>query len=266
MPASPPVALTIAGSDCSAGAGAQADLKTFTALGCYGLTALTGVVAEVPAKVERIQNLEPEIITAQIEVLARSFPIRAMKTGMLGGRVQIEAVLLGLKSLGTEVPLVVDPVMIATSGRRLLDEDAAELLTLGLFPRAALITPNLDEAGALTGATLTTQTDMEQCARELAAQHGCAVLVKGGHLAGDPWDVLVEQDEVTWFEGRRHSGVHTHGTGCTLSAAIVAGLCHGLSLREAVGQAKRFAAAAVEQHHRWQKDPEAPVVDALNHH
>src|ERR1700759_27415 len=110
MSASPPVVLSIAGSDCSAGAGAQADLKTFTALGCYGLTALTSVVAEVPAKVERIQNLDPEMVTAQIEVLARSFPIRAIKTGMLGGAPQIEAALIGLISVDAQVPLVVDPV------------------------------------------------------------------------------------------------------------------------------------------------------------
>ncbi len=196
MPSSPPIALSIAGSDCSAGAGAQADLKTFTALGCYGLTALTSVVAEVPAQVELIQNLNPEIITAQIEVLAQSLPISAIKTGMLGGRVQIEAVLCGLEQPNLEgVPLVVDPVMIATSGRRLLEEDAMELLITRLFPKAALITPNLDEAAVLAGARPNTKEDMEQCGRALAAQYGCAVLIKGGHLSGDASDVLVEKDE-----------------------------------------------------------------------
>jgi hydroxymethylpyrimidine/phosphomethylpyrimidine kinase len=264
MPQSPPIVLSIAGSDCSAGAGAQADLKTFTALGCYGLTALTSVVAEVPAKVELIQNLNPEIIAAQIEVLAQSLPIGAIKTGMLGGRVQIEAVLCGLEHPNLEgVPLVVDPVMIATSGRRLLEEDAMELLITRLFPRAVLITPNLDEAAVLAGARPNTKEDMEQCGRALAAQYGCAVLIKGGHLSGDASDVLVEKDEATWLEGRRIDGVHTHGTGCTLSAAIAAGLAYRLPLREAVAQAKQFVAAAIAEHYRWGAD--AQTVDALNH-
>jgi hydroxymethylpyrimidine/phosphomethylpyrimidine kinase len=264
MPSSPPIALSIAGSDCSAGAGAQADLKTFTALGCYGLTALTSVVAEVPVQVELIQNLNPEIITAQIEVLAQSLPISAIKTGMLGGRVQIEAVLCGLEQPNLEgVPLVVDPVMIATSGRRLLEEDAMELLITRLFPKAALITPNLDEAAVLAGARPNTKEDMEQCGRALAAQYGCAVLIKGGHLSGDAADVLVEKDEATWLEGRRIAHVHTHGTGCTLSAAIAAGLAHGLPLREAVAQAKQFVTAAIAEHFRWRAD--AQTVDALNH-
>ena len=263
MPASPPVVLSIAGSDCSAGAGAQADLKTFTALGCYGLTALTSVVSEVPAKVAAIQNLDPAIVTSQIEVLAHSFSIKAVKTGMLGGHAQIAAVLRGLEALPAKIPLVVDPVMIATSGARLLDDDGMELLTTGLFARGLLITPNLDEAAALMGARPTTKKEMEQCARELVAQYHCAVLLKGGHLKGDASDLLVEKDELTWFEGRRHEGVHTHGTGCTLSAAITAGLGQGLSLREAVGQAKRFVAAAIAQHFRWGQG--AAMVDALHH-
>jgi hydroxymethylpyrimidine/phosphomethylpyrimidine kinase len=264
MPEAPPVALTIAGSDCSAGAGVQADLKTFTALGCYGLTALTSVVAEVPAKVERIQNLDAEMITAQIEVLARSFSIRAMKTGMLGGRAQIEGVLRGLEHDGLRgIPLLVDPVMVATSGRRLLDEEAMELLTGQLFQRATLITPNLDEAAVLSGNRPGTRAEMEECGRLLAARYGCAALIKGGHLSGEAADVLVEKDEAHWFEGRRIAGVHTHGTGCTLSAAITAGMCHGLSLWEAIEQAKTFVAAAIAVHFRW--ETEDGVVDALNH-
>jgi hydroxymethylpyrimidine/phosphomethylpyrimidine kinase len=263
MPVSPPIVLSIAGSDCSAGAGAQADLKTFTALGCYGLTALTSVVAEVPAKVQAIQNLDPAIVSSQIEVLAHSFPIRAVKTGMLGGHAQIAAVLRGLQAIPSTVPLVVDPVMIATSGARLLDEDAMELLTTGLFARALIITPNLDEAAALVGARPNSKKEMEQCGRELVSQYQCAVLLKGGHLGGDASDLLVEKDHLTWFEGRRHEGMHTHGTGCTLSAAITAGLGLGLALRDAVSQAKQFTAAAIAQHFRWGQG--AATVDALHH-
>jgi hydroxymethylpyrimidine/phosphomethylpyrimidine kinase len=198
-------------------------------------------------------------------VLARGFPIRAVKTGMLGGAAQIEAVLLALISLDASVPLVVDPVMVATSGRRLLHEDSMDFLTEGLFRQAALIAPNLDEAAVLLDTPVTTRAEMEEGARELAGAYKCAVLLKGGHLEGEAADVLIEKNEVTWFEGRRHEGVHTHGTGCTLSAAITAGLAQGLALREAVARGKQFVAAAIENHFRWQKDADSPVVDALNH-
>lgn len=263
MPDAPSIVLSIAGSDCSAGAGIQADLKTFTALGCYGLTAVTSVVAEVPAKVAMVQHMDAELIAEQIAVLGQSFPIRAAKTGMLGGRQQISGVLRGLQSLGDEVPLVVDPVMISTSGRRLLDEDAMELLTTDLFARATLITPNLEEAAALAGVRPQSREEMEHCGRELSQRYQCAVLLKGGHLDSDASDLLVEQDELTWFEGRRYEGVHTHGTGCTLSAAIAAGLSKGLPLRDAVDRGKRFVTAAISKHFRWSHG--GATVDALHH-
>lgn len=259
-PKSPPVVLSIAGSDCSAGAGAQADLKTFTALGCYGLTALTSVVAEVPGKVERIDLLDAEMVEAQIRTLAGTFPIAAAKTGMLGGRQQIDAVIRAWESLAVRgVPLVVDPVMVATSGTRLLDEDAMELLVRGLFPFAKLITPNLAEAAVLLGNSITTRSAMESSARELVRRYGCAVLLKGGHLMGDDApDVLVNANDVHWIEGQRIHGVRTHGTGCTYSAAIAAGLAQKLSLIESVRQAKIFISAAISKHFRWGD------VDALN--
>lgn len=258
---SPPVVLSIAGSDCSAGAGVQADLKTFGALGCYGLTVLTAVVAEIPAKVVSIQLLEAGVIEDQLRVLAESMPIRAFKTGMLGGHEQIRAILnvLGEGCL-KGVPLVIDPVMIATSGRRLLDEDAMELLTTGLFPRATLLTPNMDEAGALLGSTLASRDQMLDAARQLSDRFGCAVLVKGGHLPGDEApDVLVHDGRAEWFEGERIAGVKTHGTGCTYSAAIVAGLAKGLPLAEAVRSGKAYVARSIATHFRW-----GDVV-ALNH-
>ena len=260
MLASPPVVLTIAGSDCSSGAGIQADLKTFSALGCHGLTALTCVVAEVPGRVSRVQLLDPEIVAEQIRVLAGAFPVAAAKTGMLGGSAQIKAVISAWQLLHARgVPLVVDPVMVATSGSRLLDEDAVALLTAGLFPLAALITPNLEEAAVLLGRKIASRGEMETAARDLSQSHRCAVLLKGGHLPGDEApDVLVLDGTATWFEGRRIPGIRTHGTGCTYSAAITAGLGRGLALGEAVRLGKRFVTAAIASHFRWGE------VDALN--
>lgn len=257
----PSVILTIAGSDCSAGAGVQADLKTITALGGYALTALTSVVAETPAVVSRIQLLDPDMVAEQIRVLAAAFPIASAKTGMLGGQAQIEAVVGAWQPLAERgVPLVVDPVMVATSGGRLLDPEAVEAMTAQLFPLARILTPNMDEAAALLGHRLGSRDDMEQAARELRQRFGCAVLLKGGHLAGDTApDVLVDGEAIHWFEGRRVSGVHTHGTGCTLSAAIATGLGKGLPLVEAVRQGKAFVEQAITHHLRW------GTVDALRH-
>lgn len=260
--ASPPVILTIAGSDCSGGAGIQADLKTITALGGYGMTAVTGVVAETPLVVSRIQLIDAEVVYEQVKLLVEAYPIAAAKTGMLGGKAQIEAVVSAWESSlhsGKNVPLVVDPVMVATSGGRLLDEDAEEALVTRLFPHAALITPNLDEAAVLVGDKITTRESMERHALALSARHGCAVLLKGGHLSGDSVpDVLAADGELHWLEGRRIEGVHTHGTGCTYSAAIAAGLGNGLSMLEAVRQGKEFVTNAIAHHHRW------GTMEALN--
>jgi hydroxymethylpyrimidine/phosphomethylpyrimidine kinase len=260
-----PVVLTMAGSDCSAGAGVQADLKTFTTLGCYGLIALTSVVAETPLVVDSIQLLDPAIIGAQIRVLAEGFPIRAAKSGMLGGVKQIEAVVEAWAPLrAAGVPLVVDPVMVATSGGRLLEEEAESALQQTLLPLARVITPNLDEAAVLLGRKIATREEMIEAAQVLADRYHAAILLKGGHLEGDAVpDVLVDGGEITWFEGERIPGVHTHGTGCTYSAAIAAGLAHGRPLAEAVGEAKRFVTAAIRHHYRWQTA--AGEVDALNH-
>lgn len=265
MITSPTPVLTIAGSDCSAGAGIQADLKTFSALGCYGLTALTSVVAEVPSKVDSIQLLPAGMIAAQIRVLMEAFPVMAVKTGMLGGKEQIMAVVQAWQPLRKrEIPLVIDPVMVATSGSRLLEKDAVEVMTQELFPMAYLITPNMDEAAALLGAGIQSREEMSQAALALAAEFDCAILLKGGHLAGDEApDVLVHQKDIQWLEGRRIHGVHTHGTGCTYSAAITAGLARGLPLHAAVVQAKNFVSRAIEDHFRWVT--EAGNVDALNH-
>ena len=239
----------------------QADLKTFAALDCYGVNALTSVVAETPANVERIQLLDPAIISDQIRVLAEAFPIRAAKTGMLGGKAQIEAIVEAWQPLAKRgVPLVVDPVMVATSGGRLLEDDALTALTAQLFPLARLITPNLDEAAVLLGEQLATREQMERGAVSLSLRWKTAVLLKGGHLPGDSVpDVLVDDGKVHWFEGARIHGVHTHGTGCAYSAAVTAGLAKGMALADSVRCAKDFVSRAIASHHRW------GTVDALNH-
>src|SRR5215210_2949616 len=182
----PPVALTIAGSDNSAGAGAQADLKTFTALGVYGLTAITCVVAEVPGKVSAIQPVASEIVAEQIQLSLGAFPVAAVKTGMLYSREIIATVcdVLEKLPLAARPPLVVDPVMVATSGDLLLQRDAVELYQTRLFPKAALVTPNLDEARELVGRSIDNREEMERAGKELAERFGCAWLLKGGHLRG----------------------------------------------------------------------------------
>ncbi|HWB58942.1 MAG TPA: hydroxymethylpyrimidine/phosphomethylpyrimidine kinase, partial [Chthoniobacteraceae bacterium] len=184
MAESPPVALTIAGSDNSAGAGAQADLKTFGALGVYGLTAVTCVVAEVPGKVSAIQPVGPAIVRDQIRLSLEAFPVAAMKTGLLHSRDVIETVCEIIEARSPRVPLVVDPVMVATSGDPLLKSDAVALYTSRLFKLAALVTPNLDEVRALLGRPVAAVDEMETAARELAEKFGAPFLLKGGHLRG----------------------------------------------------------------------------------
>lgn len=262
---SPPVVLTIAGSDSSAGAGVQADLKAISALGGYGLNALTSVVSETPGVVSKVRLLDAEFIADQMRVLFAGFPIAAAKTGMLGGTDQVRAVVETWKQLGHgRIPLVVDPVMVATSGGRLLEDAAVRTLIDELLPLATLITPNMDEAKVLWEHEVSTLDDMEACARELSARFDAAVLVKGGHLQGDAADVLHHDGEIFWHTAPRTPGVHTHGTGCTFSAAIATGLAHEMGLNEAVAEAKQFVSRAIAQHFTWQSAG-AGVVHALNH-
>jgi hydroxymethylpyrimidine/phosphomethylpyrimidine kinase len=259
-----PVVLTIAGSDSSAGAGVQADLKSISALGGYGINAVTSVVSEVPGLVSRLQLLEPGLIEDQIRVLLGGFPVGAIKTGMLGGAAQAARVAALLRELAAGIPLVVDPVMVATGGGRLLEEPAVGVLTREVLPLAAVITPNMDEAGVLWDRPVGDRAEMEACARELADRFGAAVLVKGGHLTGDAADVLCHAGGVTWLEGRRVEGVVTHGTGCSFSAAIATGLARGRDLVTAVQEAKEFVSRAIGRHLQW-TSPGGGVVHALNH-
>jgi hydroxymethylpyrimidine/phosphomethylpyrimidine kinase len=250
----PPVILSVAGSDCSAGAGAQADLKSISATGGYGLTAITSVVSEVPGKVSRIHLMPGELIVDQIRVLAEAFPLAAAKTGMLGGLEQSQAVVAAWQKHGQgRLPLVVDPVMVATSGDALVNAEAREHMIRELLPMATLITPNMDEAAVLWGRKVSCRAELEVCAIELAARFQTAVLLKGGHLLADEAaDCLVQPGlEPVWLVSARIRGVSTHGTGCSYSAAIATGLGGGKSLPEAVSSAKLFIAQAIAQHHVW---------------
>ncbi len=251
--ASPPVALTIAGSDCSSGAGIQADLKTFTAFGVHGLTALTCVVSETALVVEEILALPPDFVADQVRLLARSFPLGAVKTGMLYSASHIEAVLEALA--GIEAPLVVDPVMIASTGDPLIEDDAIQLYRDHLLPRATIFTPNLDEARALLESEPITREGLETAARRLADRFGTTVLLKGGHLRdGRATDVLAfPGGGVEILDGPFIEGVTTHGTGCTYSAALAAGLARGWDLSLAAQEAKAFISAAIAGSFAWNR-------------
>jgi hydroxymethylpyrimidine/phosphomethylpyrimidine kinase len=261
-PVTPPVALTIAGSDCSAGAGLQADLKAFSALGVYGLSAVTCVVAEVPGKVSMIAAVEPAMLDEQLRLLFSTFPVAAVKTGLLYSAELVQVVGRALDSLTAVRPMiVVDPVMVATSGEALVSSDAVRAYQEILFPCADLITPNLDELRLLTQRKVSTFEELRSAAGALAKEFDTAVLAKGGHLRGrEACDFLVNETLAVEFRAPYVEGVRTHGTGCATSAAITAGLAKNLPLEEAVRQAKNFVSAAIEKICRWGE------IDALNHH
>ena len=236
------IALTIAGSDSSGGAGIQADLKTFHALGVYGASAITALTAQNTRGVRGVELASPDFVAAQITAVMDDLSVDAVKTGMLAGADIIRAVVATLDRFPAR-PLVVDPVMVATSGDVLLAEDAIATIIAELLPRAHLITPNLPEAARLLGQPLAvTEVEALRQAQALVALGCRAVLVKGGHGEGDTAvDVLVAADgAVHRFARPRVETQHTHGTGCTLSAAIAAGLAKGLALDVAVAEAKAF--------------------------
>jgi hydroxymethylpyrimidine/phosphomethylpyrimidine kinase len=263
MQRSIPVALTIAGSDSSAGAGAQADLKTFSAFGVYGLTAITCVVAETPGKVQRIQGVEASLVAEQVQLLLENFPVAAMKTGMLYSAEIVSVVAGALRH--SNVPLVIDPVMVATSGDLLLQRDAIAVYENELFPLATVVTPNLDEAATLLGKRISDLAAMREAGRELASRYGTPMLLKGGHLGGETAiDLLCTAEGVVEFSAPFTRGVNTHGTGCTYSAAIAAGLASGLELEAAIEGAKRFVTKAIAQHFSWESESGASI-HALNH-
>ncbi|MEI6516548.1 MAG: bifunctional hydroxymethylpyrimidine kinase/phosphomethylpyrimidine kinase [bacterium] len=233
-------ALTIAGSDSGGGAGIQADLKTFTALGVFGTTAITCITAQNPGAVTGIEAVSSKLVAAQIRAVTTGFPVSAAKTGMLFSAELIRTVTRVLKTVEVG-PLVVDPVMISTSGTRLLRADAMETLMRQLLPLATVITPNRHEAELLAGYPIRTLKDLQKAARDISARFQTACVAKGGHLAGgEVVDVLCVDDELTLYTAPRVRIRSTHGTGCTFSAALTASLAKGEDLHEATAIAKSF--------------------------
>ena len=241
-----PRALTIAGSDSGGGAGVQADLKTFFALGCHGMSAFTALTAQNTVAVTGVHEVPPEFVIAQIEAVVQDIGVDAAKTGMLATAAIVDAVVVAVERHGL-APLVVDPVFVSKSRATLLATDAIEALKRRLFPRATLVTPNLFEAGVLLGEDITSLDEMEAAARSLKALGPRAVLVKGGHLEGaDATDLYFDGSEVVQLPGSRWETKDTHGTGDTLAAAITAHLARGSELLEAVRAGKEFVSGAIE--------------------
>ncbi len=242
----PPVALTIAGSDSGGGAGIQADLKTFAAHGVYGVSAITAVTAQNTVAVTGVEEIGPELVAAQIAAVAGDFPVAAAKTGMLSSAAIVGAVARAVDE--HELRVVVDPVMVAKSGKRLLRPDAVQTLLEDIVPRAALLTPNLPEAADLTGLPVRNEDEMRAAGERLLALGARAVLVKGGHLEGDRLvDLFLDGQRVQAFRSDRIETRATHGTGCTLSAAVAANLALGSGLPDAVERALAYLRKAMRR-------------------
>jgi len=239
-----PVALTIAGSDPSGGAGLQADLKTFHQFGVYGEAVVTLITVQNTLGVTRVDSLAADLVAAQIRAVLDDIPPHAAKTGALGSKEVVATVADAAAAF--PFPLVVDPVMISKHGAKLLDDDSARLFIDRLLPRAFLLTPNLDEAAAITGLVVDDRESMIRAAQKLIALGASNVLVKGGHLAGDALDVLLTSSgEIYEYSAARVATPHTHGSGCTYSAAITAELAKGTALVDAVKLAKDFITRAI---------------------
>lgn len=241
-----PVALTIAGSDSGGGAGLQADLKTFAALGVHGASAITCITAQNPRTISRLQPCAPKMVRAQIEAVFAWSPPAAVKTGLLYSAAIVREVVRFFRQT-PGVPLVVDPVMMATSGRRLLQRDALEILRRDLLPLAALVTPNLSEAEVLIGKKIRTPEELRAAARIIHQSCGCAALVKGGHLAGgdSAVDFLCGAEGEWMLSAPRVKKVALHGAGCAYSAAITAWLARGKTLPKSVELAKTHIAGII---------------------
>ena len=241
-----PRALTIAGSDSGGGAGIQADLKTFAALGVYGMSAIAALTAQNTLGVRGIVELEPAFVSLQIHMVAEDIGIDAVKTGMLSNAAIITRVAEDLRELGLR-KVVVDPVMVAKGGDRLLRADAVAAMIEELFPLALVVTPNLHEVTALTGLEVSSVAGMQEAAHVIKAMGPQYVVIKGGHLAGAPLDLLFDGREFHAHVNVRYDTPHTHGTGCTFASAIAAGLARGFAVEEAVARAKTYITAAIQQ-------------------
>jgi hydroxymethylpyrimidine/phosphomethylpyrimidine kinase len=244
-----PRILVVAGSDSGGGAGIQADIKTITMLGGFAMTAVTALTAQNTLGVDEVLPVEPRFVALQMKSVLTDIGADAIKTGMLGSARVVEAVADVCESLAFGVPLIVDPVMVAKGGARLLDKGAHDALVLRLLPLASLVTPNVPEAEILTGMTIKTPRDLERAADALLALGPSAVLMKGGHLEGDTVvDVLRTADGADHrFEGPRIVSRSTHGTGCTLASGIAAGIAEGLTLQGAVARARDYVIEAIRR-------------------
>ena len=237
-------ALTIAGSDSSGGAGIQADIKTMTANGVYAMSAVTALTAQNTTGVYGILESTPEFLASQLDCIFTDIFPDAVKTGMVSSTGLIQVIADKLKQYQAR-NIVVDPVMIATSGSRLISEEAVEALKSQLLPLAAVLTPNIPEAEVLSGLTISGSEDMERAAQRIGDAYGCAVLCKGGHNLNDANDLLWQDGSCKWFCGRRIHNPNTHGTGCTLSSAIASNLAKGCDLETAVERAKIYLSGAL---------------------
>lgn len=236
--------LTIAGSDSSGGAGIQADIKTMTVNGVFAMSAITALTAQNTLGVTGIMEVTPEFLALQLDAVFTDIRPDAVKVGMVASSPLIRTIASKLRGYGAE-RIVVDPVMVATSGARLISEDAVGALCADLIPLATVITPNIPEAEVLSGMAVRNKDEMEKAARTIGERLGCAVLCKGGHSVSDADDVLWRDGDVKWFRGRRIDNPNTHGTGCTLSSAIAANLARGESLDDAVSHAKEYLSGAL---------------------
>jgi len=237
-------ALTIAGSDSSGGAGIQADLKTMTANGVYGMSAITALTAQNTTGVTGIMDVTPEFLEKQIDAIFTDIFPDAIKTGMVSSSELIHVIADKLKQYNAS-NIVVDPVMVATSGAKLISDDAIETLKECLLPLATVITPNIPEAEVLSDMKIESEEDMEKAAKLIFEKFGCAVLCKGGHQVNDANDLLYSADGPVWFKGKRIDNPNTHGTGCTLSSAIASNLAKGETLENSVKNAKDYISGAL---------------------
>ena len=241
-----PTALTIAGSDSGGGAGIQADLKTFAALGVYGTSALTAITAQNTVGVTAVYEIPTDIIVAQITAVIGDIGTDAVKTGMLSNSAIVEVVAQALKRHRVE-RLVVDPVMVAKSGDSLLQPEAVDAVRTQLLPLAAVLTPNIPEAEVLTGMTISSQEDMRRAAQLIVGMGARGVVVKGGHLEGPATDLFYDGSQFREFTAPRIDTVNTHGTGCTFASAVAAGLAKGMNVLDAVAQAKEYVTEAIRR-------------------
>jgi hydroxymethylpyrimidine/phosphomethylpyrimidine kinase len=269
----PPCVLTIAGSDSCGGAGIQADLKTMQALGVHGMSVVTAVTAQNSVGVQDFWDLPPEAVRAQLDSILSDIPVQAIKTGMLASAAIVSAVADVLA--GSDVPLVIDPVAVSKHGHSLLLPGAGDAMRAELLPLATVVTPNLDEASQLSGIKVTDEDAMRDVARVIARFGPGWVLVKGGHLAGDPVDVLFDGTRTWRYAGKRIATPHTHGTGCTLASAIASYLALGAEVPEAVTQARDYVTGAIKAgfplgagigpvDHGWQTRAGGPAPGPVN--